>query len=119
MVAPCVGGDTTLDEVIRLEHVSKHFGQFVAVHEADFGIGRGEFFAMLGPSGCGKTTTLKMIAGFEQPTRGRVLLEGEDVSRVPPYKRNVNTVFQQYALFPHMTVIDNVRFGPRSKKIGK
>jgi spermidine/putrescine transport system ATP-binding protein len=74
---------------------------------------------MLGPSGCGKTTTLKMIAGFEQPTAGQVILNGEDVSRVPPYKRNVNTVFQQYALFPHMTVADNVRFGPRSKKRSK
>ena len=72
---------------------------------------------MLGPSGCGKTTTLKMIAGFEQPTSGRVMLDGVDVSSVPPYKRNVNTVFQQYALFPHMTVFDNVAFGPRSKKI--
>ena len=74
---------------------------------------------MLGPSGCGKTTTLKMIAGFEQPTSGRVLLEGVDVSRVPPYKRNVNTVFQQYALFPHMTVADNVAFGPRSKRVSR
>ena len=72
---------------------------------------------MLGPSGCGKTTTLKMIAGFEQPTSGRVLLEGADVSAVPPYKRNVNTVFQQYALFPHMSVADNIAFGPRSKKL--
>ena len=105
--------------VIQLDGVRKEFGDFVAVEEANFSIDQGEFFAMLGPSGCGKTTTLKMIAGFEQPTRGRVLLEGEDVSRVPPYKRNVNTVFQQYALFPHMTVIDNVRFGPRSKKISK
>jgi spermidine/putrescine transport system ATP-binding protein len=97
--------------------VTKHFGQFVAVHEADFGIGRGEFFAMLGPSGCGKTTTLRMIAGFEAPTSGEIRLEGQDVSRVPPYKRNVNTVFQQYALFPHMSVFDNVAFGPRAKKI--
>ncbi len=107
------------DAVIQLDGVRKEFGDFVAVEQANFSIEQGEFFAMLGPSGCGKTTTLKMIAGFEQPTRGRVLLEGEDVSRVPPYKRNVNTVFQQYALFPHMTVIDNVRFGPRSKKIAK
>ncbi|MGH8977569.1 MAG: ABC transporter ATP-binding protein, partial [Acidimicrobiia bacterium] len=106
-----------MDEVIRLEHVTKHFGQFVAVHDADFGIGRGEFFAMLGPSGCGKTTTLRMIAGFEAPTSGEIRLEGQDVSRVPPYKRNVNTVFQQYALFPHMSVFDNVAFGPRAKKI--
>ncbi len=107
------------DVVIQLDHVRKSFGDFVAVERADFGIEQGEFFAMLGPSGCGKTTTLKMIAGFEQPTSGRVLLNGVDVSRVPPYKRNVNTVFQQYALFPHMTVADNVRFGPKSKRISK
>jgi spermidine/putrescine transport system ATP-binding protein len=105
--------------VIQLDHVRKSFGDFVAVEHADFGIRQGAFFAMLGPSGCGKTTTLKMIAGFEQPTSGKVLLNGADVSRVPPYKRNVNTVFQQYALFPHMTVADNVRFGPKSKKVPK
>jgi len=105
--------------VIQLDGVRKEFGDFVAVEQANFSIDQGEFFAMLGPSGCGKTTTLKMIAGFEQPTSGRVLLNGEDVSRVPPYKRNVNTVFQQYALFPHMNVIDNVRFGPRAKKLSK
>ena len=105
-----------MQEVIRLEGVSKRYGDFVALHESSFAIGHGEFFAMLGPSGCGKTTTLKMIAGFEQPTTGRVLLDGVDVSDVPPYKRNVNTVFQQYALFPHMSVFDNVAFGPRSKK---
>jgi spermidine/putrescine transport system ATP-binding protein len=105
-----------VSEVIKLEHVSKRFGTFTAVHEADFGIRSGEFFSVLGPSGCGKTTILKMIAGFEQPTSGRVMLDGKDVSDVPPYRRNVNTVFQQYALFPHMTVADNVAFGPRSKK---
>jgi spermidine/putrescine transport system ATP-binding protein len=103
--------------VIELDHISKSYGDFVAVHDANFSIATGEFFAMLGPSGCGKTTTLKMIAGFEQPTSGRVMLDGVDVSSVPPYKRNVNTVFQQYALFPHMTVFDNVAFGPRSKKL--
>lgn len=102
--------------VIELDHVRKEYGDFVAVHDANFSIGNGEFFAMLGPSGCGKTTTLKMIAGFEQPTSGRVLLDGVDVSSVPPYRRNVNTVFQQYALFPHMSVFDNVAFGPRSAK---
>jgi spermidine/putrescine transport system ATP-binding protein len=102
--------------VIELDHVRKQYGDFVAVHDANFSIANGEFFAMLGPSGCGKTTTLKMIAGFEQPTSGRVLLDGDDVSAVPPYRRNVNTVFQQYALFPHMTVFDNVAFGPRSAK---
>jgi spermidine/putrescine transport system ATP-binding protein len=105
------------DAVIALNNVRKQYGSFVAVHEANFSIGRGEFFALLGPSGCGKTTTLKMIAGFEQPTDGQVILEGVDVSDVPPHKRNVNTVFQQYALFPHMSVFDNVAFGPRSKKI--
>jgi spermidine/putrescine transport system ATP-binding protein len=105
------------DPVVKLENVRKQYGSFIAVHQADFAIGRGEFFAMLGPSGCGKTTTLKMIAGFEQPTAGQVFLEGEDVSHTPPHKRNVNTVFQQYALFPHMSVFDNVAFGPRSKKL--
>jgi spermidine/putrescine transport system ATP-binding protein len=105
------------DPVVKLENVRKQYGSFIAVHQADFAIGRGEFFAMLGPSGCGKTTTLKMIAGFEQPSAGQVFLEGEDVSHTPPHKRNVNTVFQQYALFPHMSVFDNVAFGPRSKKL--
>jgi spermidine/putrescine transport system ATP-binding protein len=107
------------DDVIVLDRVRKMFGSFLAVDSADLRIGRGEFFAMLGPSGCGKTTTLKMVAGFEQPTSGRVLLEGVDVSRVPPYRRNVNTVFQQYALFPHMTVADNIAFGPRSKRVSR
>jgi spermidine/putrescine transport system ATP-binding protein len=114
-------GEPTLngarDAVIQLDRVVKLFGRYVAVHEADFTIGRGEFFSLLGPSGCGKTTTLRMIAGFEQPTDGRILLEGQDVSRIPPYRRNVNTVFQHYALFPHMTVYDNVAFGPRCRKL--
>lgn len=108
-----------MDDVIRLDHVTKRFGNFVAVRDANFAIGAGEFFAMLGPSGCGKTTTLKMIAGFEQPTSGRVWLSGDDVSRTPPHKRSVNTVFQQYALFPHMSVFDNVAFGPRNAKVAK
>ncbi len=91
----------------------------MAVNEADFSIGSGEFFSMLGPSGCGKTTTLRMIAGFETPTEGAIRLAGADVSRVPPHKRNVNTVFQHYALFPHMKVWDNVAYGPRSMKKDK
>jgi spermidine/putrescine transport system ATP-binding protein len=107
------------DPVITLEHVVKRFGSYVAVEDANFAIERGEFFSLLGPSGCGKTTTLRMIAGFELPTSGRILLEGKDVSQVPPYRRNVNTVFQHYALFPHMTVADNVAFGPRSQKVGQ
>ena len=102
--------------VVRLEQVTKRFSDFVAVEHADFDIAEGEFFSMLGPSGCGKTTTLRMIAGFEQPTSGRILLQGEDVSRTPPHKRDVNTVFQNYALFPHMNVFDNVAFGLRNKK---
>jgi spermidine/putrescine transport system ATP-binding protein len=105
--------------VVRIDHVTKEFGSYLAVEDADFGIAAGEFFSMLGPSGCGKTTTLRMIAGFEQPTSGRILLEDQDVSNVPPYKRDVNTVFQQYALFPHMTVFDNVAYGLRSKRVSK
>ncbi len=99
------------DAVITVDHVFKRFGGYVAVRDADFTIARGEFFSMLGPSGCGKTTTLRMIAGFEEPTEGRILLEGQDVSHTPPYRRNVNTVF------PHMSVRDNVAFGPRSQKL--
>ena len=113
------GSGSDPDVVIGIDRVTKRFDEFTAVREADFGIRRGEFFSMLGPSGCGKTTTLRMIAGFEQPSAGRITLEGKDVSRVPPYKRNVNTVFQHYALFPHMTVFDNVAFGPRSKRVSK
>jgi spermidine/putrescine transport system ATP-binding protein len=109
-------GPTTSDPVIRLDGVSKRFGDFVAVDRADFDIAEGEFFSMLGPSGCGKTTTLRMIAGFEQPTSGRILLHGDDVSRTAPHKRDVNTVFQNYALFPHMSVFDNVAFGLRNRK---
>jgi spermidine/putrescine transport system ATP-binding protein len=106
-------------DVISLDRVHKAFGDFVAVHEANFGIRSGEFFSILGPSGCGKTTLLRMIAGFEQPTTGEVRIDGTDVSGVPPYKRPVNTVFQQYALFPHMNVFDNVSFGPRSRKVAE
>ena len=102
--------------VIEIDHVTKRFDDYVAVADAHFSIGAGEFFSMLGPSGCGKTTTLRMIAGFENPTEGAIRLEGVDVSRVAPHKRHVNTVFQHYALFPHMTVWDNVAYGPRSQK---
>ena len=105
--------------VIEIDHVTKRFDDYVAVADADFSIASGEFFSMLGPSGCGKTTTLRMIAGFETPTEGAIRLEGADVSTVSPHKRNVNTVFQHYALFPHMTVWDNVAYGPRSLKHGK
>ncbi len=111
------GRNGSREPVITIDHVVKRFGSYVAVENAHFAIEQGEFFSMLGPSGCGKTTTLRMIAGFEQPTTGRILLDGKDVSRVPPYRRNVNTVFQHYALFPHMSVADNVAFGPRSLKL--
>ncbi len=102
---------------ISLEGVVKRFGSVLAVEETTLDIRDGEFFSLLGPSGCGKTTTLRMIAGFELPDEGRVLLRGTDVTTAPPNQRNVNTVFQHYALFPHMSVIDNVAFGLELKKI--
>ena len=104
---------------ISVERVTKRFGEVTAVDDVSLTIPGGEFFSMLGPSGCGKTTTLRMIAGFEAPDVGRILLEGHDVSHVPPAKRNVNMVFQAYGLFPHMSVADNVAFGPRIKKLSK
>ena len=116
---PELDSEGAIDAVISIDHVTKRFGEFVAVDDANFHISRGEFFSMLGPSGCGKTTTLRMIAGFEQPSSGEIRLDGKDVSRVPPYKRHVNTVFQQYALFPHMNVWDNVAFGLRATKVSK
>jgi spermidine/putrescine transport system ATP-binding protein len=105
--------------VIEIDHLSKRFGQRLAVDDVTASIGPGEFFSLLGPSGCGKTTTLRMIAGFDSPTGGSVRLDGRDVSHVPPHRRNVNTVFQHYALFPHMTVWKNVAYGPRSQGLDK
>src|SRR5215212_1019478 len=102
---------------VRLEGVTKAFGDFVAVRDLDLEIGQGEFFTLLGPSGCGKTTTLRMIAGFEQPTKGEVLIEGADVAGLPAHKRPTNTVFQSYALFPHLSVGENVAFGLQRQKI--
>ena len=104
---------------IRLTGLRKTYGDVVAVDSVDLEIARGEFFTMLGPSGSGKTTTLRMIAGFEIPTAGTVELAGKDVSRLPPYDRPVNTVFQDYALFPHMTVQENVAYGLMVKKVPK
>jgi spermidine/putrescine transport system ATP-binding protein len=104
---------------IRLEQLVKAFGDVVAVAGIDVHMPPGEFFTMVGPSGCGKTTTLRMIAGFERPTSGRILLDGEDVAQTPPHRRNVNTVFQSYALFPHLNVADNVAFGLKYKKTTK
>src|SRR6516225_4708481 len=102
---------------IALENVTKTYGGHGAVTDVSLNIGEGEFFSLLGPSGCGKTTSLRMIAGFVEPDLGRVLLRGQDVTRVPPNKRPVNMVFQQYALFPHMSVYDNVAFGLRVKGV--
>jgi putative spermidine/putrescine transport system ATP-binding protein len=104
---------------VSLEGVHKSFGDVVAVDGIDLDVREGEFFSMLGPSGSGKTTCLRMIAGFEAPTKGRVLLGGKDVTGLAPYERDVNTVFQDYALFPHMTVEDNVEYGLRVKKAPK
>jgi spermidine/putrescine transport system ATP-binding protein len=104
---------------IHLENVTKRFAETKAVDDLTMSIPRGSFFAMLGPSGCGKTTTLRMIGGFEDPTEGRVFLGGADVTQHPPYKRDVNTVFQSYALFPHLTVERNVAFGLERKKVSK
>ena len=104
---------------IRLIGLSKRFADVTAVDHLDLVIAGGEFFSLLGPSGCGKTTTLRMIAGFEQPSEGRILLDGVDVAYTPPHKRNVNTVFQNYALFPHLNVFDNVAFGLRRAKCPK
>jgi putative spermidine/putrescine transport system ATP-binding protein len=107
------------DASVRLDGVSKHFGAFAAVDRVDLDVVRGEFFSLLGPSGSGKTTCLRMIAGFERPTSGRVFLAGEDVTGRAPYERDVNTVFQDYALFPHMTVQENVEYGLRVKRVAR
>ena len=108
---------------IELVGLTKRFGQGVTSHAAvdniDLSVSGGEFFSLLGPSGCGKTTTLRLIAGFEEPTAGRILLDGADLSRVPPHKRNVNTVFQSYALFPFLSVFDNVAFGLKHASVTK
>jgi spermidine/putrescine transport system ATP-binding protein len=103
---------------VELVSLTKRFAE-IAVDSIDLTIASGEFFSLLGPSGCGKTTTLRMIAGFEQPTAGRILLDDVDVSSIPPHKRNVNTVFQSYALFPFLTARDNVAFGLRSRRLDK
>jgi spermidine/putrescine transport system ATP-binding protein len=102
---------------IRFEAVTKRFGETVAVDALDLQVEKSEFFSLLGPSGCGKTTTLRMVAGFEQPSQGHIYLDGEPVEAVPPYKRNVNTVFQSYALFEHLSVQDNVAFGLKRRKV--
>ena len=111
---------TSQDNIaVSVRGVSKAFGDVYAVQDLDIDIRQGEFFSMLGPSGSGKTTVLRMIAGFEEPTAGTILLEGEDVTNAAPFDRDVNTVFQDYALFPHMTIAENVGYGLKVRKVGK
>jgi spermidine/putrescine transport system ATP-binding protein len=114
-------GDAAAERVVdvRLERVTKRFDDVTAVDDLSLEIERGSFFALLGPSGCGKTTTLRMIGGFEEPTEGTIYLGDEPVSGKPPYKRDVNTVFQSYALFPHLSIFENVAFGLRRRGVGK
>jgi spermidine/putrescine transport system ATP-binding protein len=104
---------------VRLDRVTKHFGETVAVDDLSLDIVEAEFFSLLGPSGCGKTTTLRMIGGFEEPSLGTIYLGGRDVTDLPPYRRDVNTVFQSYALFPHLNVFENVAFGLRRKRVDR
>lgn len=108
-----------MTSAVSLQTVSRHFGAVRALDEVDLDVGEGEFFAMLGPSGSGKTTCLRLIAGFEQPTIGQIRIFGDAVEGVPPYRRNVNTVFQDYALFPHMNVRENVEFSLMLRKVDK
>ena len=105
--------------LVRFEGISKRFGPVAAVETLTLDIAQGEFFALLGPSGCGKTTLLRMLAGFETPSEGRILLDGEDIVAVPPHQRPVNMMFQSYALFPHLTVEGNIGFGLRQEDAGK
>ena len=114
-VAPASSPSTSYD--VELLGVTKLFGTAPAVNDLTLKVERGTFFSLLGPSGCGKTTTLRLIAGFEQPTRGQVIIGGNDVAGLPPYRRDVNTVFQHYALFPHMSVADNIAYGLRQRRI--
>ena len=111
------GGFAERGADLHLDSVTKEFPGFIAVDDVTVTIPAGSFFALLGPSGCGKTTTLRMVAGLEDPTRGRILIGGEDVTQTKAYQRPVNTVFQSYALFPHLTIIENVAFGLRRRKI--
>ncbi|MCS0502100.1 ABC transporter ATP-binding protein [Ancylobacter mangrovi] len=111
--------DPTAVPLIRYENVTKRFGEFTAVDSLSLDIYEREFFALLGPSGCGKTTLMRMLAGFEEPTEGRITLAGEDLVGTPPYRRPVNMMFQSYALFPHMSVWDNIAFGLRQDRVEK
>ena len=116
---PAADGLASARVAVRVTGLRKHYGEVAAVHDLDLTIAAGEFFTLLGPSGSGKTTLLRMIAGFERPDAGRIDLGDRDVTRVPPYARNVNTVFQDYALFPHMTVAQNIEYGLRVRRVAR
>jgi len=105
--------------IVRIEKISKQYGSVFAVDEISLEIHRGEFFSLLGASGCGKTTLLRMLAGFEEPSSGKIFIDGKDMTHTPPYARPVNLMFQSYALFPHMTVADNIAYGLKQDKVGK
>ncbi|MDE7215571.1 MAG: ATP-binding cassette domain-containing protein, partial [Clostridia bacterium] len=109
--------ENTNDYIIQLQGLCKKFDDKTVVDNVNLNIRKGDFVTFLGPSGCGKTTTLRMIAGFETPTEGKVLFDGKDIAKLPPHKRPVNTVFQKYALFPHLNVFNNIAFGLKLKKI--
>jgi spermidine/putrescine transport system ATP-binding protein len=111
--------DGKMKKIITVDSVEKHFADQVVIPPLSLDIREGEFLTILGPSGCGKTTLLRMIAGFETPTKGTILLDGERINDLPPYKRNMNLVFQHYALFPHMTVEKNIRFGLKMKNVAE
>src|SRR3954462_12242006 len=111
--------DSAARPLVRFEAVSKRFGNIVAIERLSLDIFEREFFALLGPSGCGKTTLLRMLAGFEQPSEGRILLDGADISGLPPHRRPVNMMFQSYALFPHLTVEGNIAFGLKQDGVPK
>src|SRR5258707_14615140 len=115
---PANGASTPTYDV-ELLGISKVFGTTLAVRDVTLRVERGIFFSLLGPSGCGKTTTLRLIAGFEQPTTGRIMIRGVDMAGLPPYRRDANTVFQSYALFPHMSVTDNVAYGLRQRHVSR
>jgi spermidine/putrescine transport system ATP-binding protein len=107
------------DDIITIEHITKSFGDKVVLRDVSLSIRRGEFVTLLGPSGCGKTTLLRMIAGFETPTSGIIRLDGNDITKIPPYNRPMNTVFQKYALFPHLDVYDNIAFGLKLRHVSE
>jgi putrescine transport system ATP-binding protein len=113
------GNGQRVEPFIRITNLSKHFGDFVAVDSVDLDIGRGELFSILGGSGCGKTTLLRMLAGFESPTSGSIVLDGIDITEMPPYERPLNMMFQSYAIFPHMTVEKNVAYGLQKDRVPK